>query len=131
MTPTTGLLSLENLGCYDANGSVLLPPAYGTLPNNTRGIFEAPPYRIWDLSVTKSTKITERLTAQFRAECFNVLNHPTFNTPTINPTSTIFSGKSAPSQFGSPSQTVDVAGQSTVLSAGGPRSIQLGLKLTF
>ena len=131
MTPTTGLLSLENLGCYDNNGSILLPPAYGTLPLNSRGIFQGPAFKIWDLSATKNTKFTERIAAQFRVEFFNVLNRPTFNNPTANPTSTIFSGKSAPSQFGSPSQTVDVAGQSTVVGAGGPRSFQLGLKLTF
>lgn len=131
MTPTTGLLSLENLGCYDNNGSILVAPAYGTLPLNSRGIFEAPPFKIWDLSVVKNTKITERVAAQFRVEFFNVLNHPTFNAPTSNPTSTIFSGKSAPSQFGSPSQTVDVSGQSTVVGAGGPRKFQLGMKLTW
>jgi len=131
MTPTTGVLSLENLGCYDNNGSILLPPAYGTLPLNSRGIFEAPPFHIWDLSATKNTKITERLSAQFRVEFFNVLNHPTFAPPTANPTHTLFSGQSAPNQFGSPFNTVDVAGQSTVVGAGGPRSFQLGLKLTF
>jgi hypothetical protein len=128
---TTGVLSLENLGCYNNNGSVLVPPAYGTLPANSRGIFEAPPFHIWDLSVVKNTKFTERIAAQFRVEFFNVLNHPTFNAPTANPTSTIASGKSAPSQFGSPSQTLDVSGQSTVVSSGGPRAFQLGLKITF
>jgi hypothetical protein len=131
MTPTNGVPSLENLGCYDNNGSILLPPAYGSLPMNTRGIFEAPPFEVWDLSVLKSTKITERVSAQFRVEFFNVLNRPEFNTPGGNPTSTIFSGKTAPAQFGSPSQTIDVSGQSTVVGAGGPRKFQLGLKITF
>jgi hypothetical protein len=131
MTPTTGIYSLMNLGCYDNNGSVLIPPAYGTLPMNTRGIFEAAPFRIWDFSATKNTKLTERLSAQFRVEFFNVLNTPTFNAPGANPTRTVVSGTAAPGQFGSPSQTVDVAGQSTVVGSGGPRSFQLGLKLTF
>ena len=131
MTPTTGVLSMQNLGCYNNNGSILLPPAYGTLPLNSRGIFQGPSFKIWDLSATKNTKFTERIAAQFRVEFFNVLNRPTFNNGGANPTKTVFSGTGAPGQFGSPSQTVDVAGQSTVVGAGGPRSFQLGLKLTF
>ncbi len=136
MTPTNGLTSLMNLGCYVRNGSVLLPPAYGTWPLNERGIFRGPSFRIWDLSVTKNNKLTERLSSQFRVEFFNVLNHPTFTSPSttasnVTPTSTIFSGSNFPNQFGSTTQTLDNGGQNPVVGSGGPRSFQLGLKLTW
>jgi hypothetical protein len=129
--PTNGLLSLQNLGCYVQNGSVLLPPAYGTWSQDNRGIFRGPSFKIWDLSFTKNNKVTERVSAQFRAEFFNVLNHPTFSSPSGNPTATLASGTSAPSQFGSSATTVDSGGQNPVVGAGGARSMQLGLKLTF
>jgi len=127
---TNGMTSLINLGCYESGSSVLIPPAYGTWPQNTRGIFRGPSFKIWDVSVTKNMKITERVTAAFRAEFFNVLNHPTFNNPIINPTATIVT-QAPPNQFGSSNQTLDAGGQNPVVGAGGPRSMQLGLKLTF
>ena len=30
--------------------------------------------RVWDVSLAKNWKIKERFTAQFRVECFNVIN---------------------------------------------------------
>jgi len=39
-------------------------------------------FRTVDASITKAFKFKERLTAQFRAEFFNVLNHPNFVNPT-------------------------------------------------
>jgi hypothetical protein len=131
--PTNGLTSLENLGCYESGSSVLIPPAFGTWSQNGRGIFRGPSFKIWDVSITKETKIRERITATFRAEFFNILNRPTFNnitgstaSPNSNPTT-----QSPPNQFGSSNQTLDAGGQNPVVGAGGPRSIQLGLKLTF
>ena len=35
----------------------------------------------WDFSVTKGIKFEERLSAQFRAEFFNILNHPNISNP--------------------------------------------------
>jgi len=129
---TSGMLSLENLGCYVQNGSVLLPPAYGTFPQGNRGLFRGPSFEIWDFSLTKNTKITERISTQFRAEFFNVLNHPTFGNPSGNPTNTLFATPgSAPGQFGSANQTADNFQQSPVVGAGGARSMQLGLKIIF
>jgi hypothetical protein len=132
--PTNGITSLQNLGCYVQGSSVLLPPAFGTWPQNSRGIFRGPNFHIWDLSVTKTFKFRERFGAEFRAEFFNVLNHPTFTNPAgsgVNPTSTLFSGSAPPNQFGSAAQTLDAGGQNPVVGAGGARSIQLGLKLSF
>lgn len=39
------------------------------------------PYKNLDLSISKDTKITERLNSKFAADFFNVLNHPNFANP--------------------------------------------------
>ncbi len=130
---TNGMTSMENLGCYESGSSVLIPPAFGTWSQSGRGIFRGPSFKIWDLSVTKEMKIRERVSATFRAEFFNVLNRPTFNNvtgSTASPNSTIIT-QTPPNQFASTNQTLDAGGQNPVVGAGGPRSIQLGLKLTF
>jgi hypothetical protein len=44
----------------------------------------------WDLSAIKNFPITERVTAQFRAECYNAWNHPNFSGPNTDPVSTAF-----------------------------------------
>ena len=60
---------------------MLIPPAAGTFGTSGRNIWRDGGLRNWDLSVTKSFKFQERLTAQFRAEFFNILNHPNFTNP--------------------------------------------------
>jgi hypothetical protein len=37
---------------------------------------QGPGYQIWDFSVFKNFSITERTKLEFRAEFFNVFNHP-------------------------------------------------------
>jgi len=77
-------------------------------------------------------KYKERLTAQFRAEFFNVLNHPEFANPFgpagagLNDPSIGYSGN-----FGCGCITPDQAAPNPVLGSGGARSIQLGLKLIY
>ena len=63
---TSAMAPLINLGCYESGNSVMLPPAFGTWAQNNRGIFRGPSFEIWDMSVTKSMKIKERVTAAFR-----------------------------------------------------------------
>jgi hypothetical protein len=50
----------------------------GTVGRNT---MYGPPLRNLDVSVFKDLKPTERTTLQFRAEMFNILNHPNFGIP--------------------------------------------------
>jgi len=124
------LASLFNSGCYVSGNSVLIPPAYGTFGDVSKNIFRDTPFRTWDLSVQKNWKFKERLTAQFRAEFFNILNHPLFGD--------IGSGHLAnndPSAggfpFGAASATPDQASGNPVLGSGSSRDVQLGLKLIF
>jgi len=127
---TPGLMSslLAN-GCYVEGGTVLFPPASGTLGNAGRGIFRGAPFKDWDVSVVKDEVFKERLTAQFRAEFFNVLNHPNF----YNPTGPAGAGFNDPTgnSFGCGCNTPDQASPNPVLGTGGSRSIQLGLKLIW
>jgi hypothetical protein len=44
----------------------------------------------WDLSLTKRFRLAERRTAQFRAQCFNIMNHANFGAPNVSPASTAF-----------------------------------------
>jgi hypothetical protein len=127
---TLGYASMFNLGCYAVGTSVLLPPAYGSYGNTRRNLWRDAGFRNWDFSVTKAFKFRERLTAQFRAEFFNILNHPIFANPTGGPGG----GAGDPSSgagFGTQNATPDVLSSNPELGSGGPRSIQLGLKLIF
>ncbi|HKU20746.1 MAG TPA: carboxypeptidase regulatory-like domain-containing protein [Terriglobales bacterium] len=127
--------SLNNLGCYMAGNSVMTPPALGTFGNLGRNVFRDTGFRNLDLSVAKNFRLKERLTAQFRAEFFNVLNHPNFANP-WGGTSGYgpgggFSDPSAPGSFGCACGTPDTAAVNPVLGSGGARAIQLGLKMIF
>jgi hypothetical protein len=114
-------------GCYSEGNSAMLAPALGTFGTMGRNIFRDSGFRDWDLSVFKNFKFKERLTAQFRAEFFNVLNRPNFANPGLNATS----DPSGTSVFGAENSTPDVAAVNPILGTGGPREIQLGLKLIF
>jgi hypothetical protein len=70
----------------------------------------------------KTTMITEHTNLQFRAEFFNIFNHPNFALPNNVLTS--------PS-FGALFQTPDVAQNNVGLGSGGPRLIQFALKFIF
>ena len=83
-----------------------------------------------DLGVMKETKITERVNLQFRAELFNLFNHPNFNYPVTS----VFSAGSAATNYVSTS--VATAGQITSLVGSGglssvARQTQFSLKLLF
>jgi len=121
--------------CYVSfNGrSVLAPPAQGTFGNSGRNIFRDTGFHNLDLSVSKNFKYWERLTVQFRAEMFNITNHPNFANP-WGGTSGFGAGVTAdPSvgPFGCGCATPDVAAVHPVLGSGGMRAIQLGLKFLF
>jgi hypothetical protein len=123
--------SLLAYGCYNQGNSVMIPPPIGTFGTMGRNVLRDLGYRNMDLSVVKLFKFKERLTAQFRAEFFNVLNHPNFMNPAANGTAFTYNDPSAHAQFGCACNTPDVAALNPVLGTGGNRAIQLGLMLLF
>jgi hypothetical protein len=126
-------LTLAATGCYALGNSVLVPPAYGTLGNLGRNVFRDTGFHNLDLSISKNWKFKERFGATFRAETFNVLNHPNFANPWGGTTGNGVGATSDPSAgpFGCGCATPDVAAVNPVLGSGSARAIQLGLKLTF
>jgi hypothetical protein len=129
-TAHANLADLVTFGCYVQGSSVLVPPAAGTFGNVGRNIFLNPPLKIVDFSVFKNWKFKERLGVQFRAEFFNVLNHPVFGGVDaghlVNNDPSVMSNT-----FGASNATADVAAGDPVMGSGSNRDIQLGLKLTF
>jgi Carboxypeptidase regulatory-like domain/TonB dependent receptor/TonB-dependent Receptor Plug Domain len=52
--------------------------------NSGIGAIMGPGQQNWDMSLIKNTKVTEGTTLQFRAEAYNIWNHPQFNPPVDN-----------------------------------------------
>ena len=106
------------------NANAFSQPPQGTFGDLGRDSVFGPGYRNLDFSVTKNTRIFERLNLQLRAEFFNILNHPNFALP---------NGEVSPgvAPAGLISQTPDVAQGNPGLGGGGPRVIQLAAKFTF
>lgn len=60
------------------SGQVFFNPQPGTLGSLQRRILDGPGYWNYDFALIKDTKITERQSIQFRADFYNVFNHPGF-----------------------------------------------------
>jgi hypothetical protein len=112
----------------DANG---IPLRQGTVGRNALRAFGAVQ---WDFALHREFPIHETLKLQFRAEMFNVLNHPNFG-----PLNGAFFTGGYPG-FGVATQTLGESlngsnlgggGFSALYQIGGPRSIQLALKMFF
>jgi len=78
-----------------------------------------------DLSVARKFPIRDTWTLQFRADAFNVLNHPNF----ANPLALVEFGSFYLSSQAMLNQ--GLGGLTPLFQQGGPRSLQLSLKLTF
>jgi hypothetical protein len=118
-------------GCYKEGNSVMTLPAPGTWGNMHRNMFRGPGLKAWDLSIVKNWKLGDRFTAQLRGEIFNILNHPSFANPYGVNFTFAHSDPSAPGSFGCLCATPDVADANPVIGTGGPRNVQLGIKLGF
>jgi hypothetical protein len=129
-SPGLSTESLNLFGCYAQGNSIMIPPPLGHFGNMSRNMFPDSGFRNLDFAVAKNWHFGERLRAQFRAEFFNILNHPNFanpyggqngfglNDPSVQP-------------FGCACATPDVAAANPVIGSGGSRAVQLALKLSF
>ena len=87
----------------------------GTFGNAGRNIVRGPGLNNFDLGVSRFFKITERQRVQFRAEVFNLANHPNFFLPVQALSS---------SSFGTIQRAINTG-------TGAQRQIQFGLKYIF
>lgn len=122
---------------FDPNTGIAL--RQGDVPRNFLRGFGATQ---WDFAIHREFPIHESLKLQFRAEMFNVLNHPNFGPPSGAYNSAQFGG---PAGFGTSTQMLgqflnggtsglsNVGGGafSPLYQIGGPRSMQFALKLLF
>ena len=96
--------------CFQPNPSntaTTFPTFIGTSP---RGVIDGPPTQRVDFTMSKTLRFGETVSAQLRAEMFNIFNHTNFRTISTNITSANF-------------------GQVTALRD--PRTMQFGVKLNF
>lgn len=84
------------------------------------GILTGPGQWNWDMSLQKNTKISETTRLEFRAEFYNIWNHPQFNNPASTGVVSPATGTGSGPNFG-PINTTSVT----------PRVIQFGLKFLF
>jgi hypothetical protein len=111
-------------------GQSLNPAAFLTPPagqQGTEGRNDIPGFGLtqFDSSLAKKFSLSERLRLQFRADAFNILNHPNFT----NPQGLVFRGPSQ--QKSTKMLNQGLGGLNPLFQEGGPRSLQLSLRLTF
>jgi len=92
------------------NPAAFTNPIDGQFGNVGRNTISGPGAISIDLSIFKNFYFTERARVQFRAEFFNLINHPNFR---------------------SPSTTYDSSNPGELTAAGTSRQIQLALKFLF
>ena len=97
-------------------GQVFFNPDAGTVGSLQRRVLNAPGYNNYNFALVKDTKVTERQSLQFRADFYNIFNHPNFFVNDQNINSVNF-GKIT-SQFNSADGV-------------GPRLVQFGLYYKF
>jgi len=68
---------------YNPAAFLAPPPGSGFYGNLRRNSLIGPGIATWDFSALKDTSIHDRLSLQFRAELFNILNRANFNTPNL------------------------------------------------
>jgi hypothetical protein len=101
---------------YDPNAFLQPPPNSGFYGNLGRDTLTGPGLATWDFSALKETSLHERMSLQFRAEIFNLLNRANFNTPNL----IVFTPSGVSGTAGAISSTSTTA-----------RQFQFGLKLLW
>jgi Carboxypeptidase regulatory-like domain/TonB dependent receptor-like, beta-barrel len=133
---------------YNIN-AFAVEPTYDGTPGATigtvgRNFLRGPGYFQLDLSEAKNFPITKRLTMQFRADIFNIFNHPNFENPSGGICNSVQSATSTtPASctlingvpqinpaFGVVGQTIADA-DGTQIGGGTARQVQFSLRFTF
>jgi hypothetical protein len=107
---------------FNPNAFIAPPSTSGFAGNLGRDTYIGPGLGTWDFSVLKDTKIRERLSLQFRAEIFNLLDRANFNTPNL----IVFTPPTAANSSGLSGTAGAITSTSTT-----SRQVQFGLKLLW
>jgi|HubBroStandDraft_1064217.scaffolds.fasta_scaffold00667_14 hypothetical protein len=108
--------------------------------NEGRDSLRGPAFKEFNFAIFKNTAITERFNMQFRADFFNLPNHPNFANPFLpafiaDAGTAGYAVNSAGREVGGGpypiTATGDVGIGNPFLGGGGPRGIQLAIKFTF
>lgn len=113
-----GVSPPQPTGCVPLTGAAALGPPPGQIPG--------PGFHQFQFSAFKAIQLNERWSAQFRAEFFNILNHPNFNAPNFGGNGVVSIGGSGSynnANFGEIGSTRDQPYD--------PRQIQFALKLYY
>ena len=92
------------------NTAAFSKPATGTFGNAGRNIILAPGYTDLDATLARSFPLPKEANLEFRAEFFNIFNHPNLDPPNA---------------------TADSAAFASISSAEAPRQMQFALRVTF
>ena len=116
------------------NPAAFALPAAGTFGNAPRNLFAGPGAWQVDGGAAKTIPLGERARAEFRAEFYNIFNHPQLGPP--NATCTVSaSSAGCASGFGGITTTVNlntaIVNPITPVGSGTPREIQFALRLEF
>jgi len=126
---------LEIEGSQYPGGKILNKAAFSTPPVGQQGSLGRNVLRGFgasqlDFGLQRQFRITEKVGLRFRAEFFNIFNHPNFGSPNNNLTSPLF-GRSTQTLGNSLGSGGASGGFNPLYQIGGPRSIQFALKLQF
>ncbi len=126
---------LELHGSQYPGGKILNKAAFTAPPVGQQGDFGRNVLRGFgaaqaDLALQRQFHLTEKMGLRFRAEFFNIFNHPNFGNPNNNLTDALF-GHSTQTLANSLGSSGANGGFNPLYQIGGPRSIQLALKLQF
>jgi hypothetical protein len=126
---------LDLFGSGYPGGKIFNKAAFTAAPTGQQGNFGRNVLRGFnasqaDIGVQRQFRLTETVRLRFRAEFFNILNHPNFGSPTGSLSSALF-GRSTQTLANSLGSGGANGGFNPLYQIGGPRSIQLALKLDF
>jgi Carboxypeptidase regulatory-like domain/TonB dependent receptor len=122
-------------GSQYPGGKAFNPAAFTPPPTGQQGDFGRNVLRgfgAWqaDVALQRQFQLTEKVGLRFRGEFFNLFNRPNFGNPTNNLTSPLF-GQTTQTLASSLGSGGANGGFNPLYQIGGPRSIQLALKLQF
>ena len=136
----TRIATASSVACADGNivGYAAVNPTarfiqagVGTMPNVGRNTVSSPGLNVWNMSVFKTNKLTERASLQFRFQTYNTFNHrnPSIGLPTNN--GTIDSTQNANPLNAGYIFVTSPTFLNKFAFDGGSRTMELGLRLSW